>query len=767
MKATGRPDFAGRRWYCLLGSILIFTAVSAVFRSALPVAASTLDRATLVVGSGDLQISIDENSDGAEISAITARGTEILNTAGASELFQLKLKNLGNNHELSLDASSGWGPPQSTNDGTNCTIRFAQPAAADAPSSLVVDFSLVVAGGRSHWDLEVSGLGDFCTLEEVRVFQLNLRASVDDTFLLPRYSGILRSDPVGSGLDWHEIYPAGWHASMQFFALFNEQLGLYFGFHDPKSNLKYFDAEASDGGISLSARYPAPDHSLAGNDWQMPGVFELDIYDGDWYEAAGIYRQWVETEADFRPQEEAARQARLEMAGRISLWATFGGGYDPATVENHTLDFASYMGVPSGLTWYEWNGLPMDDSYPEYFPELDGMSETVADLQAADVTVVPYINGRLFDLSLDGSGPSGLDFVVDGDPFAVKNENGDLNPMHFAGNDFAVMCPSQTHWRDILISASTELMGRIGAQGLYLDMIGASSPRECMVSGHGHPLGGGDLWAEEHRRETLEINAANAGGRFLATEGGADYLAGAYDAFMVQGWQADGMVPAFQRVFSGKIMLFGMKTGVSQYPEQQFYSKLSRAWAYGIQLGRFYTSIQDATGAAASAPIFVRKLARFRHKLVEFFSFGEMLRPLSLSGIPQISTTWTYTYDGDIPVTTPAIETSTWSTERLSGTEIAFVFVNASMNETISFDFDCDASDYGLEGPLYLQEIGETANGAVASTPAVFSRSLSLAPMDAVAFIVSTSPEALEDQLFNDGFESGHSWRWRTESPVR
>jgi hypothetical protein len=711
------------------------------------------------VGDGALRITLADDGHGVVVSSITDNGTEVLNTGGASEIFILDITNPGTGADVEISASSGWGMVTTTNDGTNCTVELEGPQSADLPTSLKATVTLQVEGTHSRWDVAVSGLGP-CTLNEVVFPRLNIKAQGDDHFLVPRYSGIVIDNPVAAGLDWHEFYPAGWHASMQFLSYFNADEGLYFGFHDSRAAIKRFDVDVEGGGVVVGAHISAAGRSNPGNDWEMPGVFELDVFQGDWYDAAGIYRAWVMAEADYWPPDDPARDARVENMAQVSVWATFGGGYSPDVVESNTIAFSDYMGVPTGLTWYEWNYLGQDEDYPEYFPEQTGMTEAVTNLQARDIAVVPYINGRLFDTSLDGSGHWGLDFATDGEPYATKDVFGNLFTQTFAGNLFAVMCPTQSSWQDILKSATDRLTRDIGSAGVYIDQVGAATPMQCMVPGHGHSLGGGDWWRGGYSQMFGRIHSAIPGGRFLTTESGVDSMTADVEGFMVQGWQADSMVPAFQAVYSGKVLLFGMKTGVSQYDQPQFYCKLAQAFAHGIQLGRFYTSIQNATGADANAPIFVRRLARIRHKLNQFISFGRMMRPLELSGIPEITTTWTYTYDGDLEVTIPAIETSTWMTDEAGRKAVILLFVNASMTDTLSFDFDFDAAEYELDGQLYLQEIDDLTEGPVGSTPSVFTRNVTLAPMGAVAFMVSTSSAPLGTYIFSDGFEAGNTSVW-------
>ncbi len=694
-----------------------------------------------IVGTGRLQIGLEETGSGITICSISDNGTELLNPAGECELFALHITNPDVNRDILQTATEGWTGISIENNGTDCVVTLTNPTSPDLPDALTASITIHAAGTRSQWDISISSLGN-CTLMQADVPQFNIQAAGNDYFLYPRYSGILIDDPVENNIAFDEVYPAGWHASMQFLSYYNASRGIYFGFHDPRAGVKHFAVETDAGGVMLQGRYPIPDASLPGNDWGLPGVFEFDVFNGDWYDAAQIYRDWVFASADYRPpDDDPARDARLERISNISLWATIGGGADPAVVENQTMEFAEYMDVPVGLTWYTWNYKDFDDDYPEYFPERAGMSDTVTHLKAAGIEIAPYINGRMFDMDLDGSGPSGLDFTTDGEPYCTKDTDGNIFTQTFNGNTFAVMCPTQTSWQDILIQTTNTLASEIGVTGMYIDMVGAARPEPCMVPDHNHALGGGHWWRSGYFWMFDRMHEALPEGVFLTTESGADFLIDTMDGFMVQGWQADKMVPAFQAVYSGHTLLFGMKTGVSQYSQPQFYCKLAQAFAHGIQLGRFFTSIQETTGSGESAPIFVRKLGKLHHKLNRFLTRGKMEHPLSLTGIPLITSTWTYTYDGDIPVTIAAIQTGTWYTADSDGIQkVAVTFVNASMTDSISFAFDFNAADYGLSGHLVRQRITETSDDPVQKIPSVFTENVTLAPLDAVGYVVSTLP---------------------------
>ncbi len=83
------------------------------------------------------------------------------------------------------------------------------------------------------------------------------------------------------------IYPA--IVPSQFMAYYDDSGGLYFGAHDPDGHLKCVEFYPVDEGIRLQFRlYPG------GGAYEMSYDMVLGVFDGDWHDAAAIYRDWYE-----------------------------------------------------------------------------------------------------------------------------------------------------------------------------------------------------------------------------------------------------------------------------------------------------------------------------------------------------------------------------------------------------------------------------------------------------------------------------------------
>jgi hypothetical protein len=684
------------------------------------------------VGSGALQVILEDSAHGVDILRINNNSTNMLEAG--SEIFTLNITQISSDTDMVIGSVTNWADVQITNNGTSCEIIFSDASAVGLPGTLTAVFTVNVIDGKSAWDLSVSGLGTNYSLINVVFPELKIKAAGNDYFLLPKYSGKAVPDPLASAIDYRLFYPRGWAATMQFFSYYNNDYGLYLGFHDPYASIKTFVARAESGYLKFAVEIPAADKSVGGNDWSLPGVFELDVYSGGWYEAAAIYKEWVFANAGYRPQMTPARIQRQNELGKMGVWGYFSSdtNYPMSSIQQQMTDFVNFFpGIPAGIHWYQWNYEDMDDNYPDYFPERSGMIELVSNMQAsAETCIMPYINGRLYDTELP-------DYSVNGYPCAAKQSDGSIYYQNFNGSHFAVECPSQSHWQDILVDVSSQIVNRIDSKGVYIDQVCAASPVECMATNHNHTLGGGHYWRDGYKQMFDKVHTALTAGRFVTVEGGDDYMVDEVDGFLTDGWTTDYLVPAFQTVYGDRVQFFGTRTGTSTYNNQSFYCKLAQSFVNGIQPGRFSLWIVHDSNAGLARP-FVRNIAAMHYKLREFLAFGCLQKPLSIAGnIPDITSVWT-DYGTAVSVTISAIQSSVYKNR--AEDSVAIVMANASMTNTISCSFAFSGADYGLYGDLNIRSVTEESDGVVQSNQNSFIQSVQLAPMKSAAYIIKERP---------------------------
>lgn len=98
------------------------------------------------------------------------------------------------------------------------------------------------------------------------------------------------SDPVYPGEGTMGVFPA--IVETQFMAYYGGQNGLYIGTHDSNGNLKGIDFCPVGSGIKL--QYRLFTSALIHGSFEMDYDYVMEFFEGDWHDAAEIYRGWFE-----------------------------------------------------------------------------------------------------------------------------------------------------------------------------------------------------------------------------------------------------------------------------------------------------------------------------------------------------------------------------------------------------------------------------------------------------------------------------------------
>lgn len=116
------------------------------------------------------------------------------------------------------------------------------------------------------------------------VWPFNEGALIEDTSIRESF-WFKYAEPNYPSRGFAGIYPA--IICSQFMAYYEEWGGLYFGAHDVNGHVKCVEYFPVDEGIRLQFRfYPG------GGEYKMDYDMVLGVFDGDWHDAAEIYRDW-------------------------------------------------------------------------------------------------------------------------------------------------------------------------------------------------------------------------------------------------------------------------------------------------------------------------------------------------------------------------------------------------------------------------------------------------------------------------------------------
>ncbi|MDO5580951.1 MAG: DUF6259 domain-containing protein [Planctomycetia bacterium] len=450
------------------------------------------------------------------------------------------------------------------------------------------------------------------------------------TAVYPGASGTIIKDPVQNA-NFSAVYPS-LRATMNWMAVWNESrpCALYFANHDPRGARKTISMIGSPENGTLDLNFKEdlpflPDQPL--HKISLSGQIVWRSFDGDWFDAALIYRDWVRENASWFPKlDSEGRTDMPDWMKKLCLWGRL-FGYAKEVVPE-AVEFQKKVDIPVGIHWYVWHQIPFDNDYPHYFPPKEGFVEGVKTLhQTGKFHIIPYTNGRLWDTrdkknqdyQFSSSGKAGVCINEAGAPCLESYRSKEIDGSRVV---FGVMCPASKVWKEKMTENIQKLVCQCGLDGVYMDQIAAGTPCLCCNPNHGHPLYGGSWWTEGYRDILKNARKIIPKDKIFASECNAEFCVNLIHGMVC--WHIDGKdVPAWSTVYSGLVFPYGRS-----------YDSNSRAmkmkWAqnlvFGDQPGWFPVSFLND-------PVklnYLRPLVRFRFHSIPYFYKGEAARPISL-----------------------------------------------------------------------------------------------------------------------------------------
>jgi hypothetical protein len=471
----------------------------------------------------------------------------------------------------------------------------------------------------------------------------------------PLATGQIFEDPVMSN-GYAGSYP---HAlcSMQFMSLFENGSCLYLATHDPHAYVKGMEvASVKDRAKGLTYRltqYPE-NMGVPGTGYNQPYPCLIGTLDGDWVDAAKLYRKWVLAESDWMKGKAsiAKRQDWPDWFKRLPFWFGFHGMTDENMEKTKAL--VTYLDVPVAAHLYHWHQIPYDTKYPDFWPPHDSTFTYAKDLQSLGVKVMPYINCRLIDQGSDSWKNDGAGKYV-----ALLPGHQTSDELWSAGGDvkLSVVCPATAYWQEKYLPLTRRLVDELKVDGIYCDQVACVDPVLCFDPRHGHPLGGGDHWVAGYAKMIANIRTeAEKKGKFvfLTTESAAEPYD--FDIFLRCNEGAPFLSPIWMTVYAGYRASFGFYF----YTPEEWVPKLATQYLWGIQIGwaGAHAPAENPGNAA-----FEREVARARYAGSAYLAMGEMLREPKLEGdFERLKATW-QNFGTKIPIDWPAVKGSLWRAE--------------------------------------------------------------------------------------------------------
>ncbi len=695
----------------------------------------------------------------------------LLGQTKGSTLWKIKFKHSSNrivNIDNNVECARSYFFEKSA-DGTNLTLHLYWKDITLDPEAKSVNVHATVRLDDSallYWKIDVENNSrQFGTWEITYPLLAGLSAPDDINMQLayPDFIGCLLKNPVKRISEKFDddprppqvmSYPSA-RCNMQFSTLFDGKSGdgLYLATHDSKANVKKFgyDVDGKDKSLKYSIKNYPEDMGIPGSQssYKMPYEAVIGVYEGDWITASKIYRRWAIDQKWCQKGKLSQRKDIPQWYLNTPIW--FVG--DMSTTKSVPL--AKFLDVPVVFQWYTWTENPFDTYYPDYFPPAEGFSKKAKELQNAGIKIVPYINGRIWDMNSKSwinehpeSAACKAPFMLIDDIISFSKwplcawQDLTIIKEHWADNPFAVMCPTTKVWQNKLSEIVTRMVSELGVNGVYIDQTAGCQPAYCFDPSHGHPLGGGHHWIDGNRKE-IELTHEKARKHnpeiILTSEDFAEPYIDVFDGLLAYNtsYIIPDHIPLFGYVYSGYCLLYGQ--GASS-PGLSFKMNNARMFLWGEQMGWFDPNIVNLGSPEAKyLKVLCKSLAM--ESVKKFLFYGEMVRPPKLEGDnPMLSVSWAWGGDKKI-LEMPAVSHSAWKSEDGS---LGLIFTNLdSVAHTISYRIDTQQNKLSQASIYRVKVIEGAGAGKVHSYHSASFLRTEKMPAGSVLVLEITSGETL------------------------
>ncbi|MHC4872339.1 MAG: DUF6259 domain-containing protein, partial [Planctomycetota bacterium] len=283
--------------------------------------------------------------------------------------------------------------------------------------------------------------------------------------------------------------------------------GLYFAAHDSQSLYKRFGMYADAGTkkhAALALKQFPEDRLAIGADFNSFYACDVGVYQGDWWGASEIYREWALEQIWCAKGPVKDRDEIPQWLKDTDLWYwnwQFNNQGAPAYVVPPIKYLKERFNCEMAFHWYGYTGMTHDNpyTYPHMFPHdpdvYDAIVKGVEELHQVNVRSIPYINTRLWNENTRSYKK------LEGDNQVVMDENGNIaDSWHGIGH---TTCPTSKPFQDVICKINNDLIDKCGMDGAYLDQVSSCYAVSCFNENHDHAPGGHDHWCRGYR-EMLE-----------------------------------------------------------------------------------------------------------------------------------------------------------------------------------------------------------------------------------------------------------------------
>ena len=582
----------------------------------------------------------------------------------------------------------------------------------------------------SYWKASVKGLSSLDANSLSCPVVDGMKHYEKEVLLEPSWMGALISDPASLAKeDKPAVFTTAFpHSSAQVTALYDSEIrknGLYISSRDVSSSVRSFVYEMDSLHTCFRLKSLIPDAGSR-DEYEIPFESVVGCFDGDWLDAAKIYKQWASSQK-FCVESRLRSGKSPEWLRETAFWVWNRGR--SFNVLEEAEDIRGRLGLPVNVYWHWWHNCAYDSGFPEYIPPREGRESFVSAVEKAHgqgIHSLIYMNSYKWGDSTESWKAEGAE------AYAAQKQNGDLYSQMFeifSRKTLTAMCMGTEFWRDKYASLCDTVLNRYHVDGVYMDE--ACENRACYNPDHGHTLGGGTYWVESFRTLTDRIRASVKGDTpvILSGEGSAEDWIPMLDLFLtlqasrerykgVNSWEP---VPLFQAIYHEYAVTFGNYSSlvyppydekwVDEFrpanaekllPEEfntQFRMEQARSFVWGMQptLANYHSFLFDERKSEMD---YLVDLVKTRYNALDYLLYGTLkalpdLNP-SMQTIP-ISRVSIYAgrYGSTVTrleKTVPVLYSALW----LSGSGNAALAISNISDRAEEICFVADASKFGL-----------------------------------------------------------------------
>lgn len=682
------------------------------------------------ITSGRLTCAIYVRKDGASLAKTSLLNFKPTDESCVNPMTVLKIKNLKTGEVESFSAERGWDHVNVWSGKNELRVVF------ELPKSLPIRVIITARAYRNDeitFGVQVINDSPDYTVLSVSVPSISFVGYEKPHLFIPQASGQIFDNAYEKEVHWNSHYPNGFGCVSTVLGIYEptkeEANGLYVAAHSPggeRCDMRCDMFRRGEG--SFSFEYPATSVGRAYNCFEPVGKVVVRVLDGDWYDMACIYEEYVKNHAEW--YAPIGRYDTPNWFKDIPVWLMDWMPNDdpegepvpislrslvppkPDDWKTKPIEFAKKLGLPVGYHIYNWHVIPFNNDYPYYFPVKKGFMEGVEEFHQNNIYVMPYINARLVDTRT--SDLSTEKFEREFAEGAVRDVDGNLCIETYASREpdgslcqLAVMCPSSHIWREALAEIIRRMSKECHVDGVYLDQVSASDANLCCAPHHNHEGGGGSWWVRSYKGIMSRLKEECLDNCIFTSECNAEPYADQFDGFLTWAWVATNYVPFFSKIYAGHVVMFGRSTnGYKKADKEYFRFHVGQSVMFGQQIGWINADIIDDD----EKMVYLSRMCQMRYDFKAYFNYGKMLRPPRTKDfVPSFITDSAISFP-DVNEA-PLILSSCWENDG----DVAMLITNCDKKEyTLTYDapFDCyDEVKYYGQG-----EVGAVANSKICIT---------------------------------------------------